>query len=243
MTADQPEKHLLVIIPAFDEAQNLNVVLPKLRDVQHLVRSYGVVLNALVVVSNHDFETKSCQLIEEFGFQHIRRTPTDSFGDAIRTGFANVDSRIDYVVTMDADGSHDPRSIIQMIPLIENTSVVVASRYVAGGSTANPWILIAMSRALNFIFQRVTGISCRDISTNFKMYHARDIRGLELRSRDFDIVEEILIRIRHNRADQFQVIEIPVHFAARHHGETKRQLTPFIASYIITIFRYRFERR
>lgn len=243
MTTSLIGKRLLVVVPAFDEAQNLKVLLPKLRHVQHVVLSSGIVLDVLVVVSNHEFETKSCQVIDEYGFRYIRRIPTNSFGDALRTGFASIDSTVDYVVTMDADGSHDPESILQMIPLIGNAGVVVASRYVEGGSTANPWILRVMSRVLNFIFQRVTGISCRDISTNFKMYHARDLQGLELRSRDFDIIEEILIRIRRNSAGQLRVIEVPVHFAPRLHGETKRQLTPFIASYIITIFRYRFERK
>jgi dolichol-phosphate mannosyltransferase len=68
------------------------------------------------------------------------------------------------------------------------------------------------------------------------MYRAKDIKGITLECDNFDIVEEILIKLRYT-TDTFKVKEIPISFNKRAAGESKRDLLKFIKSYIKTIRR------
>ncbi len=177
------------------------------------------------------------------GATPILRRPTDSFGDALRSGFAAVRLASDYIITLDADGSHDPRTMSSMIAAAPLADVVVASRYVAGGSTDNSLVLRLMSKSLNAVYGRVLGISCRDISTNYKLYRREDLQRVSLRCRDFDVVEEIMFRLKQARGPGFRVVEVPDHFRERVHGVTKRRLGPFVMSYVVTLLRLRWQFR
>jgi dolichol-phosphate mannosyltransferase len=116
---------------------------------------------------------------------------------------------------------------------------VIASRYVEGGHSDNGPLLRAMSRSLNFTYGLVLGLKCHDISTNFKLFHYRDVRDVTLSCSNFDIVEELLFRVRQERGPALRIVEIPDYFHERDEGETKRQLGPFVASYLLTLTRLR----
>ena len=140
---------------------------------------------------------------------------------------------------MDADGSHPPEFIPKLVENARNQDVVIASRYVEGGVTENPWILIFMSRVLNLVYSVVLSLKVKDVSNSFKLYRADCIRNLDLRCENFDIVEEILfkmVRVFPN----LRVMEVPFVFKKRMFGETKRNLLAFIFTYFFTIIRLRF---
>lgn len=181
--------------------------------------------------------------IARLGGIPILRMPTDSFGDAMRSGFQGISSESEWTVTMDADGSHDPETLVALLSVADEADIAVASRYVRGGSTDNSLVLRMMSRTLNFAYGLVLGIRCKDVSTNFKRYRSSDVRQLKLSSRDFDVVEEIFYRIKLQYRDQLVIEEIPDHFRERNFGKTKRQLGPFVVSYLRTLYKLRRELR
>jgi dolichol-phosphate mannosyltransferase len=135
---------------------------------------------------------------------------------------------------MDADGSHNPKDMKRLWEKRELWDVVIGSRYVRGGSTQNPAILIAMSRVLNCAYQFAFNLPARDVSNSFRLYRGDQLRALELSSPDFDIVEEILIRLVCGSA-KARVTEVPVMFEKRKAGESKRNLTAFVFSYLKSI--------
>lgn len=228
---------LAVVLPAFDELENLKVLLPELHEVLAGLTDIDSSVHVVLRAVPDPYEIES---VSELGAIPVTRRPTDSFGDAIRTGIASVESHVDFVIFMDADGSHDPTTIPRLLANAEGNDVVIASRYTSGGTSDNGPLLRAMSRSLNLGFRVVLGIPAKDISTNFKLYRREQLQVVELTCDKFDIVEEILFRLqRFVGKREFRVAEIPDYFRERRFGESKRQLGPFVASYIGTLVRLR----
>lgn len=230
-----------VMIPAYDEFLNLSSLIPKIRDLID-VQKYGEL--RLHVIHRFDETEEEIEKLKKLQVNLIRRLPSNSFGDAIRSGVKSIPVDSALTIFMDADGSHNPSTIPRLIEIMhdQNIDVGIASRYIKGGSTDNNLILKIMSRVLNSVFGAVLGIQAKDVSTNFKIYRSHQLSKIELRCDKFDILEEVLIRLRQQKKNEFTIQEIPDHFHNRVHGESKRRLGPFIVGYIFTLIRLRFIR-
>ncbi len=88
-----------------------------------------------------------------------------------------------------------------------------------------------MSRILNYVYKVSFGLSVNDVSNSFRLYRGEQLRAVELESDDFDIVEEILIRLIFGTS-KASVTEVPVTFERRKAGESKRNLPAFMLSYL-----------
>jgi len=201
---------------------------------------YKISVFVIVGVDSSDFDNAR---ITNLGAKVIMRQPTNSFGDAIRSGItASLLTNPNFIIVMDADGSHNPETLPKLVETIEKTKahVVVASRYIQGGGTANTRILQLMSKLLNKIYSSVLNIPAKDVSNNYKIYQADSLKGLNLTCTNFDIVEEILLEIKRKHGEIFKIKEIPDDFLSRISGKSNRNLFTFILSYGITLFRLRF---
>jgi len=221
---------LSVIIPSYSEEENLRILLPRL--IKEL-GGLGAHFEILVVdtTSPMDHTASVCQ---DHGARYMPRENGNTYGDAVRTGIANTLG--DFVLFMDADGSHSPEFIRSMWQTRETADVVVASRYIAGGSTENPRILIVMSQILNGMYRFTLNIKCRDVSNSFKLFRGHLLRQIELTCNNFDVVEEILVRCSIVKPD-LSIKEIPFVFKKRMFGMSKRALVTFIFSFYVTLFR------
>lgn len=177
--------------------------------------------------------TKSyCTGLESENIRYVNRSPDNYYGDAIRTGIANITG--DLAVCMDADGSHSPEFILQMLPAAKENDLVIASRYIEGGYTENNKVQVLMSKIVNLVYSTVLGLKCKDVSNSFRIYRTNQLKTLSLRCNNFDIVEEILFKLTRNYTD-LRVIELPYTFKQRLFGETKRSMIEFIYSYLRTL--------
>ena len=241
MTPRRQGTPITVAIPALDEIENLRFLLPQLSQIDKLLTNVNL---RVIVVVGVDCPADEITEIQRLGASVVKRTPSNSFGDAIRTAIASSANDSDFVVFMDADGSHSPKQIPVLLDHIHDADVVIASRYVQGGSSDNGIVLRAMSIALNRAYAIVLGIDCKDISTNFKVYRSSDLTELSLTCDNFDIVEELLFGVRTLKYPvDLRIVEIPDHFAQRRSGETKRRLGVYIASYIWTLWNLRRQRQ
>lgn len=226
---------LSVVIPAYLEEENLRILLPRINAVLNDMKiSYEIlVIDTLVAKDN----TKS--VCEEFNALYINRQGGNNYGDAVRTGISSAQGEL--TIFMDADGSHTPEFIRDIYENRGGNDVVVASRYIAGGDTDNSKILILMSLVVNVVYSFVLGLNCKDVSNSFKLYITSDIKEINLRCDNFDIVEEILFRLKRNKSD-LKIKEIPYVFKKRMFGNTKRNLFLFMLSYIFTLLKLRFSK-
>ena len=220
---------ITVILPAYKEAENLKSILPRLEECLNGIEHEIIVVDSQVPLDD------TAEICSKVGCRHIYRTGGEFYGDAIRTGFANAQMK--YTVVMDADGSHNPSDILKFYEKMENEKcdMVIGSRYCEGGDTENPWILIAMSRILNYTYRFVFRLPVEDVSDSFRMYKTENIKELKLTCQNFDIVEEILILLNLYNRDM-KIIEVPIVFEKRAAGESKRNLMKFVFSYLATMY-------
>jgi len=228
--------NLSIVIPAYNEAANLKLILPK---IIHVLNGLKHSFEILIIDTETPLDD-TMDVCENYASNHVRyilRSQGPSFGSAVRTGIKQ--SKGKYVVCMDADGSHDAELIETLYSHRNDADVVVASRYVKGGGTENSWVLKQMSLIVNIVFRRVFAINCKDISNSYKLYNGHQLRALELSCENFDLVEEILVRLKRAKPT-LKILEIPCFFRQRKHGYTKRKLLLFVVTFLYTLVRLRF---
>lgn len=224
-----------VVLPAYREDESLRVLLPRLRATMNALNT---AYEILVVDAPEPLDSTPAVCLEN-EVRHVPREPGATFGDAIRTGIDRA--RGERIIFMDADGSHPPEFIEQLVRHQDEAQVVIASRYVDGGHTENPAILIFMSRVVNLCYSLVLNIQVKDVSNSFRLYDAASLKSLTLKCENFDIVEEILFKLKRARPG-IAFKEVPFSFRRRMFGQTKRNLFRFMLSYVFTIVRLRFMR-
>jgi dolichol-phosphate mannosyltransferase len=223
---------LSITIAAYLEAENLRLMLPSIKAAAAaLTPNYEV----LVVDTQQPMDDTDA-ICAENGVRHIPRHGGNSYGDAVRTLIA--ESRGTFILNMDADGSHSPEFFASMWAEREKYDIVIGSRYAKGGSTENPAILIFMSYVLNLTFRIAFSIRAKDVTNSFRLYRRSILTPLHLESNDFDILEELLIKVT-LRQPPATIGEVPVIFARRKAGESKRKLVQFALGYFNTLKRMR----
>jgi dolichol-phosphate mannosyltransferase len=127
---------LTIMLPAYNEAAALRDLLPTIKVAAAAITPNYEILILDTQTAMDDTE-EVCALN---GVRHVRRSGGNQFGDVIRTGIA--EARGQHLLCMDADGSHSATSFASMWAQHEAFDIVIGSRYVAGGHTENPAILI-----------------------------------------------------------------------------------------------------
>ncbi len=235
MSADMPARspvQLSIMIPAYLEGENLPELLPSIHKAAGaLTPAYEI----LIVDTQTDMDNTRA-VCEVNGARHINRTGGNSYGDAVRTGIAMAQG--EWMLSMDADGSHSPTYYARMWSRRDAADIVIGSRYAPGGHTENPAVLIWMSYIVNFTFRVAFSIKAKDVTNSFRLYRRSVLTSLRLESNDFDILEEILIKAV-TRQPPAGIVEVPVTFARRKAGESKRKLVQFAFGYLGTLKKLR----
>lgn len=220
-----------VMLLAYKEEENLRVLFPKLKKA---LEATGEEYEIIVIDTQEplDYTKELCQ---ETGAKYFNQEEP-GFGGAYRKGIQVAS--MDKLLALDSDGSHDPKYILNIYyKFMEGYDVVIGSRYVEGGTTSDAKSSQVMSWMLNTAFRICMGIKAKDISTNFRLYHTEQLKQLTLNCTNYDILEEILLKLKLLVGKKnFQIAESPISFNKRLYGESKRQLIPFIISYIRTLF-------
>jgi len=223
-----PAVDLTVMVLAWNEAENLRTLLPRIRQVlQRMAISYEL------VVVDAGSSDGTAQVGAEAGARVARQTEP-GYGGALRMGFSVARGRL--IATMDGDHQHDPDFLEAMWAAREGAGLVIASRYVEGGRADMPIYRKLFSRILNRIYGFGLGVHFRDMSSGFRLYRRSVINSIAIEGRNFDVLEDILLRVV---ADGHQVVEVPLHHKARLTGRSHVMLLQFVVSYLRTFWRLR----
>lgn len=226
-------KELSVILPSYLEEENLNLLLPRIKE--HCAKSTDSF--EILVVDTQTPLDGTAKVCANHNVIYINRENGNAYGDAIRTGIKHAHGS--KIIFMDADGSHPPHFIEKLYQVRNEADICIASRYVEGGHTENSKILILMSLIVNIGYRLILNLKCKDVSNSFKLYPGKELKALVLKCNNFDVVEEILYKIIKSNP-HFKIKEIPFTFKKRMFGETKRNLIKFIFTYLITLVKLRF---
>src|SRR5437764_7831591 len=224
MSPVSPE--LAIVIPAWNERENLELLLPALRET---LAGLGVPAEVVVVDGGSDDGTREAALRRG---ARVVGQEVHGYAGALLAGFAATEAA--YVVTMDADLSHRPLFLESFWQRRDEGEVLVASRYVAGGRADMGWFRRLLSQILNRAYRRTLSLPLRDLSSGFRMYRRDVVTGLTLEARDFDVLEEILIRVH---AEGWRIIEVPFHYMARGSGRSHARLVKFDWAFLKTLVR------
>jgi dolichol-phosphate mannosyltransferase len=207
---------LTALLPVLDERDNVAALLSRL---QPILRGLGCTSEVLVVDGgSHD---GTAEVARELGARVLVQRMT-GYGGALREGFAAA--RGQFVLTLDADLSHDPDFIGKLWRARETADVVIASRYVKAGVAYMPFHRRLLSIVLNRLFASGLGLPLRDLSSGFRLYRASALAGLALHGRNFDVLEEIVVKAY---AEGWRVVEVPFTYYPRDRGSSHARIFRF----------------
>jgi len=224
--SNQTQPDLSVVIPALNEAENLKSLLPL---IQQVVSELGVAAEIIVVDGGSRDETES--VVKGLNALLVHQTER-GYGGALLAGFASA--RAPYVATMDADLSHPPIFLKDFWRERSNSDVLIASRYISGGRADMSVSRRILSAILNRTYAVLLGLKLRDLSSGFRLYNHKSIDRIDLRARDFDVLEEILVKIHLSGG---RIKEVPFHYRVRQSGKSHAKLMRFGWAYSKTLLR------
>ena len=214
---------LLVAICAYREAENLKVLIPVLRE---QIEKIGCTYDILIVDGQKSLDHTE-QVCKELGVRYQNQFEP-SYGGAIRTVFKLADG--EKLLILDADGSHSPSEIPAMWQAMQDgVDLVICSRNIHGGASDDKASSKTMSKILQMFYRAATGINTTDFSTSFRLYRTEQVKKLLLFGEHFDILEEILMKLKLQKKD-LVIAETPQHMHQRMYGTSNRSLLKFIAS-------------
>ena len=212
-------KKSLIIIPTFNEADNVSKIIPEV-----LAQDEG--FNVLIVDDNSPDGTAG--LVKEMQKTNprvhlIERPSKQGLGTAYVAGFKYALSHgFDFVFEMDADFSHDPKSLPVLLSKAQEADLVIGSRYISGVNVVNwPMRRLLLSYSANVYTRIITGLPVKDATAGFKCYRRAVLESFKLdkiKSNGYSFqIETNFLAWKHG----FRVCEVPIVFTDRRQGVSK----------------------
>ncbi len=212
--------HVLVVMPTYNERENVAAVLQAVR---------ASVPSADILVVDDNSPDGTAKIVNETGeslgrIDLLQRPGKQGLGSAYRQGFSlALDRGYDVIVSMDVDFSHDPAVLPEMLRLIDaGADAVIGSRYVPGGATVDwPVHRRVLSRWGNRYTSLVLGLQIRDCTSGYRAYRADALAEIDASSttaEGYAFLTELVRRlVRSGR----RVMETPIVFTDRRYGTSK----------------------
>lgn len=219
---DRVSDKTLVIIPTYNELENLPLIVGRLQ---------AALPNVDILVADDGSPDGTGKVADELaaaderGRIHVmHRTQKAGLGAAYIAGFRwGFERDYDVLVEMDADGSHAPEQLHLLLQAVdEGADLALGSRYIKGGKTVNwPFSRQFISRGGNYYARLMLGVKIRDITGGFRAF-----RRTALEQIDFDTVDAVGYGFQISMAFRFvqmgfTVVERPITFTEREIGESK----------------------
>ena len=225
-----------VILPTYREVENIANLIEGIENLQ---------LNTSILVVDDSSPDGTAETVKNLQKKYDNillcvRPQKRGLGTAITDGFKiflALKSVPKFIVTMDADYSHNPKAVPQLLPKMQSgCGIVIGSRYCRGGKIVG-WsgARKIVSRTANFAAKFLVGLKLRDCTSGFRCYSTRFLKVAigSLHSQTYEIQIET---VRQALLRGFSVKECPILFVNRKHGESKLALAE-IQSYISYILK------
>ncbi|UCD39327.1 MAG: polyprenol monophosphomannose synthase [Fidelibacterota bacterium] len=210
---------ILIITPTYNERENIETLLNRIHDVIPPA-------HVLVVDDNSPDGTGDYvqELADEAGWIHlIQRSDKLGLGTAYCTGFNwALENNYDAIIQMDADLSHDPEQIPELLNLLEDHDLVIGSRYIKGVNVVNwPLSRLVLSWSANIYAKVITGVPVWDLTGGYKCWRREVLANLDIpsiRSEGYSFQIETTFRA-YNQG--YRIKESPIIFVDRTEGASK----------------------
>lgn len=210
---------VLVIIPTYNERENLEPIVARVR---------ASVPDAEVLVADDASPDGTGEIADRLAAEDdhvhvLHRKGKEGLGAAYVAGFRwGMERGFDVLVEMDADGSHQPEELPQLLTALEAADLVIGSRWVRGGRVENwPKKREALSRGANTYSRLLLGFGVHDSTGGFRAYRATALSKIgidEVTSQGYCFQVDLTLRAVRSG---LRVVEVPITFVERTHGASK----------------------
>lgn len=208
-----------VLIPTYNERENVGTLIPQVLEADER-------LHVLVIDDNSPDGT--AQVVEEWQQESsrvhlLKRAGRLGYGTAVREGIqCALKEGADWIIQMDADFSHDPRALPDLLARMDDSDLVIGSRYVPGGGTQNwGWTRRFLSATANRVARTLLGLPVADCTGGFRCYRrelVERVRLWEIQAEGYGFLSAGLYRCHRMGA---RIAEVPIIFVDRRFGKSK----------------------
>jgi dolichol-phosphate mannosyltransferase len=229
---------ICIVIPTYNEKENILNLIPK---IEKTGKKTGLSLSILIVDdASPDGTAEAAEELSETydNLAVLRRAGKLGIGSAYKDGFKRaLDNQSDIIVEMDADLSHNPKYLPNLIDEVHKGSdLVIGSRYVPGGSVPG-WSFMRRltSKGANFYAKTLLGLDAKDVTSGYRAFKSSSLLKADystVSSEGYMFQVEMVHRFKEKG---LKTSEIPIEFVDRRKGESKLGLDE-ISKFAIGIF-------
>jgi len=210
---------IFVVTPTYNEKKNIRELIEKINIVNNDI-------NILVVDDNSPDGTYKIVENLKKTFKNLfllKRTKKEGLGSAYIAGMKYaLSQKADLIIQMDADMSHDPDSIKDLIIASKKNDLVIGSRYISGINVVNwPIHRLIISYGANLYSRVITGLPIKDATGGFKCWKRKVLENINInsiQSQGYSFQIEMTYRAW---LKKYKIVEIPIIFVDRTIGESK----------------------
>jgi dolichol-phosphate mannosyltransferase len=216
---DGPLGRVVMVVPTYDEADNLAWIIGRLRAAHP---------EAHVLVVDDNSPDGTGKLADELAADDeaitvVHRAEKHGLGAAYRHGFrVALDAGYDVIGEMDADGSHQPEQLHTLLEALPGVDVVIGSRWVPGGSVVNwPFRRQLLSRGGNVYVRMLLGVPVHDATSGYRLFRRSALESIDLSSVEstgYVFQTDMVVRCLR---EGLRVREVPIEFVERVRGDSK----------------------
>ncbi|MFD7729160.1 polyprenol monophosphomannose synthase [Kitasatospora phosalacinea] len=210
---------ILVIIPTYNEAENVERIVSRVR---------AAVPEAHVLVADDNSPDGTGKIADALAADddHVKvlhRKGKEGLGAAYLAGFRwGIDDGYDVLVEMDADGSHQPEELPRLLTALRSADLVLGSRWVPGGAVVNwPKSRLLLSKGGSTYSRLMLDVPIRDVTGGYRAFRKETLLGLgmdQVASQGYCFQVDLAWR---TVKAGFKVAEVPITFVEREHGASK----------------------
>jgi dolichol-phosphate mannosyltransferase len=227
-------KNIIIIIPTYNEVKNIKPLIEQL---------FFLALDLSLLIVDDNSPDLTSQIVENMQSKYpnlylIKRKCRLGLGTAYIDGFRYaLEKGYEVIIQMDADFSHSPYYISEMVNLLNRYDLVIGSRYVRGGRVSD-WGLgrVLLSKLANIFCKRCLRLPINDLTSGFKCMRRRVLENIDfgtITSKGYAFQIEMVYR---TFLKGFKIIEYPIIFKGRRKEKSKMSLGIVIEAFIRAIF-------
>ena len=212
------EKKILVFTATYNEYENIAELIKKIKNQKYKP-------DLLIIDDNSPDNTseKVLELQKEYNNLFlIKRDGKFGLDSAHKEGYQYaLKNNYDYLITMDADFSHDPNEIKNFVHNLENFPFVIGSRYIEGGKCLMKKRRLFISKYGNLLIKSVLKINCKEYTSSYRGFNLKTLNNFSLdlvKTKGYSFFMGTVFEINKRK---FDIKQIPIVFADRAKGYSK----------------------
>lgn len=227
----------LIIIPTFNEADNIGKIIEEL---------FFLYPETSLLIVDDNSPDKTADVVRTYKKNYSRlhlleRPKKEGLGPAYLDAFQWALKRpFHFFIQMDGDFSHAPKDVMRLLNALGEADLVIGSRYKNGGQTLNwPLSRRILSKVGSFVMKRLTKLPIQDATSGFKCFKRKALEKLSeisIQSKGYVFQCEVNYRLFKNG---IKITEVPIVFSQRTHGKSKMSFNIMIEA-ISILFKLRF---